>query len=186
MRTVLAFSLTCLLATNLLLPAMAEVYKRVNPDGSVEFTDVPSSKEEQPVTLPPPSTYQAPAPVMPQPKTAPQVSASKYTALSIVSPANDATLRDNAGNIEVKVSLSPALQAGHKLVLLVDGSSQGETTDNTFALTNLERGSHQLTAEVRDAKGETLISSASVTVFLHRHSILFKRNPPPHSGKTIP
>lgn len=186
MRTLLALTLIYLLAATLVTPAMAEVYKRVNPDGSVEFTDVPASEEEQPIALPPASTYRAPTLAPTQQKATPTVTATRYTALTIVSPANEATLRDNAGNVEVKVSLSPALQSGHQLVLLVDGSSQGGVSGNSISLTNLNRGSHQLQAEVRDAEGKSLISSAAVTVYLHRHSSLFKPSTAPTNAKPIP
>jgi hypothetical protein len=186
MRALIVLCLFALLAW-LTSPVLAEVYKRVNPDGSVEFSDVPSSKKDQPVDLPPPSTFEAPQLSPPSPpRVDPNASNFAYTSLSIVSPANEATLRNNAGNIEVSAALTPALQPGHKLVLLLDGNRQGEASGNTFKLTNLDRGSHQLTVEVRDADGKTLIASPSVTIYLHRHSILFNPNKTPAQGKPKP
>lgn len=63
--------------------AKAEVYKRTNPDGSVEFTDVPSKQKEEPVPLRPMSTFKAPptAPIRSTPQ--PQAQPGKYTEISI-------------------------------------------------------------------------------------------------------
>lgn len=162
--------------------AHAEVYKRTNPDGSVEFTDVPSKQEEKPVPVNPMNTFKAPpAPALrstPKPKASED---KKYTAISITSPANEASIRNNAGNITVNVSLEPALQPGHKLVLLVDGTSKPASDDATkddgstpgnFELSNIDRGSHSLVAQVLNEEGETMISSTPVTVYLHRYSAI--------------
>jgi|AMFO01.1.fsa_nt_gi hypothetical protein len=153
-------------------PAVAEVYKRTNPDGSVEFTDVPSKQEEEPVPLNPTNTFEAPSAPLQQSTPKPKASQEKYSAISITSPANEATIRDNTGAITVNVSLTPALQSGHKLVLLVDGSQKGESTSGSFELTNLDRGSHSLAAQVLDDAGKTVISSTAVTIFLHRQSVI--------------
>lgn len=163
----------------------AEVYKRTKPDGSVEFTDVPSKQEEEPVPVNPMNTFKAP-PVPALRSSTPEPRASedkKYTAISITSPANEASIRNNAGNITVTVSLEPALQPGHKLVLLVDGTpkpasddtaddaEKAESAPGNFELNNIDRGSHSLEAQVLNEEGKTVISSTPVTVYLHRYSV---------------
>ena len=151
----------------------AEVYKKVNPDGSVEFTDVPKSSDETPVPLSPMTTFKpttAP-PISSSPKST-KPSISKYTSVSITSPANEETIRDNAGNLTVTASLTPNLQPGHKMILLDNGTNQGESTSGSFKLSNVDRGSHVLTIQVQDATGKVLISSEPVTVFLHRQSAI--------------
>jgi len=152
---------------------MAEIYKRTNPDGSVEFTDVPRSDEEKPVPLSPMSTFKTtPAPAPQRATSNARADAKKYSAISVASPANEATIRDNTGTVKVSVSLSPALRSGHKLVLLVDGEQKGESRSGSFTLNNLDRGSHSLVAQVVDKAGKALISSAPVTVYLFRQSAI--------------
>ncbi len=148
----------------------AGLYKHVNPDGSVEFTDFPRSTQDKPVILSPMSTF-TPTPVPPV-RSTPQKTAgtTQYTAANITSPANEATIRDNTGKLTIKTSVTPSLQPGHKIVLLNNGEKKGESTTGFFELNNVDRGAHILTIQVQDSTGKTLISSQAVTVFLHRRS----------------
>jgi hypothetical protein len=57
-------------------------------------------------------------------------------------------------------------------VLLVDGTQSGESASGSFELSNLDRGSHSLTAQVLDDADEVVVSSTPVTVFLHRYSAI--------------
>lgn len=164
--------------------ANAEVYKRTNPDGSVEFTDVPDNQETKPVELSPMSTY--PAPPAPQPTRSRATSreeAKQYDTITITSPANDDTIRDNQGNLTITVDLSPGLKSGHNLVILLDGSKQAEGKSTTVSLSNIDRGSHQIQAQVVDAEGKSLAQSESITVHLKRFSQLFKKSTPPPASK---
>jgi len=171
MYTLIHFLVLLMLMVVVATPASAEIYKRTNPDGSVEFTDVPRSDEEKPVPLSPMSTFKTtPVPRKATPST--QADAKKYAAISVTSPASEATIRDNTGTIKVSVSLSPALRSGHKLVLLVDGVQKGESASGSFTLNNLDRGSHILIAQVLDKAGKVLISSAPVTFYLFRQSVI--------------
>jgi hypothetical protein len=155
-----------------LTPASAEVYKRTNPDGSVTFTDVPSKQNEDIVPLSPMSTFKAPVAPPVRSNSTTKTTPGKYTAISITSPADDSAIRDNAGNLTVNVSLTPGLQSGHTLVLLVDGAQQGKSASGSFALSNLDRGNHSLVAQVVDKEGTTIISATAVTIHLQRTSVI--------------
>jgi len=172
MQTFIRFFVLLVLTASVAAPAVAEVYKRTNPDGSVEFTDVPRSDTEKPVPLGPMSTFKA-IPAAPQ-RTSPTSRANvrTYSAISITSPTDEATIRDNTGTIEVSTSVSPPLRPGHKFVLLLDGEQKGESVSGSFTLNNLDRGSHSLTAQVVNKAGKTLISSTPVTVYLFRQSAI--------------
>jgi hypothetical protein len=154
LATVLAINLSfgLLLSATAINTVKAEVYKQVNPDGSVEFTDVPKNKDEAPVPLSPMSTFKATpvTPISSSPKSS-KPTAIEYTNVSITSPANEATIRDNAGNLTVTANLVPVLQPGHKMVLLDNGANRGESTSGSFTLSNVDRGSHVLTVQVQDA-----------------------------------
>lgn len=150
----------------------AEVYKKVNPDGSVEFTDAPKNEDATPVPLSPMSTFKAtPAPPISSAPKASKPSAVKYSNVSITSPANEETIRDNAGNLTVTASVTPSLKSEHKMVLLDNGAAVSESTSGSFTLSNVDRGAHTLSIQVQDSAGKVLISSNPVTVYLHRHFI---------------
>jgi hypothetical protein len=156
--------------------AMAEVYKRVNPDGSVEFSDVPDKKGEKPIAIEPSSSYSPPK--QPLTLSAPKGTGKKvfagYDSLNITQPEDGATIRDNTGNLTVSVTSSPALQDSDSYVLLMDGSKVGEGRNGTFKLNNLPRGSHTLTVQIQDGEGSNLIQSGAVTFNLKRFSKLLK------------
>lgn len=150
----------------------AEVYKQVNPDGSITFTDKPGGKNKTPVPLSPMSTFEA-SPAAPASSPQESTSISKgYTSVNITSPANDETIRDNTGSFTVTAAVAPGLQSGDKMVLLDNGSPQGESTSGNFTLSNIDRGAHALTVQVQNSAGKTLISSKAVTIYLRRHSAL--------------
>ena len=153
--------------------SIAEVYKRTNPDGSVEFTDIPDSAKEKPVEMEPLPTFTPPL-VRPQRPAREPTDLTRYDSVAITSPVNDATLRDNTGNVSVTVTVSPTLRANHRVVLLLNGKQMDESSSGSFQLTNIDRGSHQLQAKVQDAKGKTLLSSDTITFHLHRTSILHR------------
>src|SRR3569833_4424043 len=103
-----------LLAFVIATPALAAVFKTVRPDGSVVYSDQPPRDEAQPHTLPPLQTIPAEnlAPAAPPPNRSSSNNgpvAEIYQSLAIVQPEQDATLRDNPGNITVQVALAPPL-----------------------------------------------------------------------------
>lgn len=102
-----------------------------------------------------------------------------YTAISIARPEAEETIHDNAGTVEVALSLSPPLQAefGHRVKVFLDGVALPETrTESGFTLTEIDRGAHTLQAAVVDSAGHALITSAPVTFYMWRASALFRRH----------
>ncbi|WP_455217373.1 DUF4124 domain-containing protein [Kaarinaea lacus] len=167
-----------LVSCALISSATAGVYKRVNPDGSVEFTDIPNEVDQKPVEVSPPSSYTAPR--MPPPKAEPvagpppEKAPTSYESVAIASPANDATLRDNAGNVSVTAISKPPLHKDHTFILMMDGKQVGKDPKGKFQLTNLDRGSHSFSVQISDEKGKMISKSQPITVHLHRASAMHR------------
>jgi hypothetical protein len=162
--------------------ADAAVYKSVDAQGNVVYTDDPEGNGE-PVKLPPLSTVPPPK-YLRSPTTATlpgtDSQAAFYAQLAITAPAPDETLRDNTGDVTVKVALQPALDksAGHRLQYFLDGQPQGEPSVADKALiANVPRGTHTVDVAVFDAGGNELQRAPSVRFYLHRQSINFPRGP---------
>jgi len=154
----------------------AAVYMERDAEGNITFTDHPASPTAKPVELPPPSTYQPPPLPPPQPAAPPAAAETAgYTQLHIVSPANDEPLRENNGQVNVELAISPALKPGHRLRLLLDGQVVAEGTDPHFQLDNVDRGTHQLQVDVVSADGQVLLESPVTTFHLLRY------HPPAHA-----
>ncbi len=158
--------------------AAAQVFKSVDPNGDVTFSDQPQKGSEE-VEIQPVTTF-----TPPRLTTAPTPTATKkqpptdYHALEIASPPNDATIRDGSGRITVNVTVSPRLDTanGHAITLDLDGKqAQGPSDTGVFTLENVDRGTHALVAHVRNAEGGIVRSSAPVTVHVHRHSVQRRR-----------
>lgn len=174
MRSSIAF-LVVLFGLPMLAPAA--IYKWVDADGTVHFSDTPREGAEE-VHVAPPQIYTAPRvpPITPRPA-APEAPAA-YQRFELLAPTNDATLRENTGAVTLSFAVDPPLKtgAGHRLVVLLDGKPVSEGRSATLTLENVDRGTHSLQGRIVDGRGKVLISSQSITVHLQRHSILL---PPP-------
>ena len=169
----LGFLLTLLLL--LTAPATA-AYKWIAPDGSVSFSDLPPHPDAEKVPLSRTQIF-APPPVKPATAQTPKNQIDKkpapYSSITITQPTHDAAIRDNAGNITISVSVTPALRTkqGHKITITLDGAVVATNTSGQVNLQHIDRGSHTLSASVIDSKGTTLISSDASTFHLQRISI---------------
>lgn len=98
---------------------------------------------------------------------------TKYSYLKIVSPENDATVRNNTGTLSISFAIKPALntEQGHYFSLMMDGKTvQDKLASTSVSLNNVDRGTHNLLIYVKNKKGKTLRKSKPVTVYIHRQS----------------
>lgn len=154
-------------------PALAEIYRSIGPDGTVIFSDRKARGAEK-VDLPPLPVYTPRAQAPPSPALAPgQSGLTSYKSLRMLKPANEETIHDNNGLVEVSLALDPALDRGqgHRIRVSLDDTEHTiETTSVRFS--NIDRGTHVLRASVVDEKGKILITTKPVTIYLRRPSRL--------------
>jgi len=101
--------------------------------------------------------------------------AEPYATLVILEPAAEATLRDNGGNVPIRVTTSPRLQrhAGHRLRVALDGTLRSDSSTRArITLRNVDRGRHEIVAVIVDETQTELARSRPVTFYLHRRSLL--------------
>ena len=183
-----------LLYAGLMSPAVAaSIYKTVDKDGNVVYTDVPpkntgtqqNGDRSIEIDVSNSNTYVAPKP--------PQRSRTQdtlvgnegstettYSRLEIVYPSDDEAIRNNAGNINFSVATTPDLHSGHQFEVLLDGkplADKGETNSGSgLALTNVDRGTHVASVQIVDANGTVIIASKPVTFHLLRANLNTRRN----------
>lgn len=167
----------------------AEVYRWIDADGQVHYSDRPHEGAES-FDLPEAQTFTAP--VIQRKKTgADDAEAEKvtnYSELGIINPTDGQTRWNIPGDVDVSLSLAPELQPEHTVLLYLDGQTVGSSSsgDLTFKLTEVLRGTHALHAEVHDAAGNTLIESSPVSFTVLKTSVLNPNNPnnipPPVAG----
>ena len=164
--------------------ASAEVYKTVNPDGSVTYSDV---KTENAEAITPPELTPTPAVKYPKKKPAAKADdrdkkqALPYKTFIIASPVNNGTIRNNSGTILISMNIAPKLQTDykHSLTILLDGkvAKEGITTMQA-QLNNVDRGMHSITAQIIGKDGKLIKTSASITIHMKRHSKLHVNKKP--------
>lgn len=186
MRASLPIILLCCLP----LTAAAAIYKWVDADGTVHFSDTPRDGAEE-VHVAPPQTYEPGDLPAFTPRPEPPTPVPAYTRFELTSPADDSTIRDNTGAITVTFAVEPELKAeqGHRLVVLLDGQGHDPVQATSVTLENVDRGTHSLQGQIIDADGNAVISSQSIQVHLHRQSLqmpLRKPSPPPPAKKAAP
>lgn len=173
--------------------AADQIYRTVDADGNVVFTDVPPANATgepagKAVDLPPSNTYQSetPPPAQSQPETdestAEPAAASYYDDLSIVDPTNDQTIRSNNGDMLIQAVVDPPLRSDHRLLLTFDGApTDMQANGGVFELTNVDRGTHTAAARIVDANNEVVMESQPVTFTVQRYH-LPPPTPTPHPG----
>lgn len=134
------------------------VYKTVDDNGNVIFTDKPSEEAETIKIQELENTIGNPNPAKYKPST-PKVEAFTYKSFTVTSPASGAGVRSNNGNVTISLSLEPALNRGHKVLISLDGKQIG--TGLSVSLQNVDRGTHSISAKVIDNNGKSLISTSS-------------------------
>lgn len=163
--------------------AFSEIYRSVDKDGNVTYSDHPDIDAEK-MEFQELTTYTSP----PQKQikkagnkktgqTGNHAPDASYSGLKILSPASKDTIRDNTGSVAVQLQVTPKLRIklGHRFVLSIDGKQVASTTVPRYKLTNIDRGSHTLTAQIMNQKNKALTRPVSVSFHMHRHSKLFKK-----------
>jgi len=155
--------------------ASAEVFRSIGEDGAVLYSDKPSPGAE-PVDVPPPSSYTPPT--LPTVRSTPspsvgdaqskEATTDTYQTFALATPTPDEPIRQNAGNVPFSFEVSPALRAGHRIRVLLDGLPVQEATDPFGSLENVDRGTHTLAGELIDDNGRVIARTDSVEFHLLR------------------
>lgn len=157
------------------------IYKTVDEEGNVTFTDSPpANQESEKVELRPINTQRA-TPPPPKPEAAnaktresdyeeEQAATTPYTVNRLVRPLEGSTVPTGQLEVPVRMNLVPALQEGHSIVFYHNESAEnppGRSTSTT--LRNLTRGQHTIYAEVWDAHGKVVAKTQKVTFYVQRY-----------------
>lgn len=171
--TLIAFSI---LSTLLAVSAAAEVYKHVDKNGNVTFSDEPQSGSEEvkvrpvtTITLPKMRDVQA---QQQQSEQSGQDNPDPYNRVTFTAPEDNSAFHSGNGDIEFQVSSSPGLRRGHRFEVDLDGQPVGQNPGGTFTVRNMDRGTHTASVFVVDNQGQRVQSGESVTFTVHRPSII--------------
>ena len=171
--------LALLFATGL----QAEVYKVVDENGNVTYTDQAPPDGSAPIQLPelsvvttdyPPQTESgagdeaADAEAAGEPT--PRELRKMFRDFSITRPAQEETIWGTDRPVVVSWGSSAAFQPDMSVRLYVNGKPQAPSQERMAAL-QMERGEHQVYAELLDARGRRIVVTPTVTFFVKQNAV---------------
>ena len=166
----IAFFLCLMLAVG--AAQAGKVYKYTLSNGDVVYSDKPPPADQgEEVTLEPLQGFSLPRPPPLEDSTAKkkdEPESDGYQEFKVTSPANNATIRDNGGNVPVSLSLTPGLRSGHRIEVMMDGQPIGSGSGTSVTLTEVDRGTHTVQAAVKDSDGKEIARNNSVIFHLKR------------------
>jgi len=174
----LPFTLICIFCSS--LAAAATVYKWVDENGVVHYSDQPHENAEK-VPLKAPQTYTAPktqsAPMRPF-DDRPQKSAPVYQSCGLSQPAAD-QVYTNTDTVTAGVTTQPAVRPGDTAVVTLDGQRVPgvPASGGQFTISPVDRGTHSIQVVVVDPTGVTVCSSPAVTFHVQQPSLLSPTRP---------
>jgi len=144
-------------------PSNAEIYRWVDADGRVHFSDRRTLDAER-VDV----RFSAPTGSNPTntlgPSSTDEAYRGPYAALGILTPGLDETLTETESGVPVSLQIDPTLIGGHRLLLLLDGNALPvEGAHTQFKLTGLGAGSHRLQLQIRGTDDRIVAQSAPRT-----------------------
>jgi hypothetical protein len=179
MRTTL-FTLLSLATLASTVTVAATVYKWVDEDGVVHYSDQPHENAQK-VELKAPQTYSAqkgPSTVPANRPAPPKSSPQAYQSCSISEPTNDQVFT-NTSTVNAGVNATPTIRPGDTAIVTMDGQRIPgvPATGGQFTITPVDRGTHSIQVVIQDAQGNPVCQSASVTFHVQQPSLLNPQAP---------
>ncbi len=146
------------------------IYKVVGKDGSVTYTDKPQQNAEALAFDVKTQNVVTAAKATPPPPPKPAAPKPNYR-VEIKSPAPEATIRNNLGELTISAAQTGAPKAPiYRLIF--DDAPLASNTSGVFKLSGIHRGAHTYKVELTNNTGKTLASSPLQTLYLHQASAL--------------
>ena len=160
----------------------AQVYKVVDENGNVTYTDEPPEPGAEPMTLPEISVIETDYADQPAPLSSSDDSSSdgpksprelrrEYGDFRILEPQPDQTYWGTENMVVVSWGADAPYEDGMVVSVVIDGRSIDSEASGNMPLT-LDRGEHQVYAILKDSQGRRIITSDIVTFHVKQASRL--------------
>jgi len=174
-------------------PLSAQVYKVVDEDGNVSYTDQAPADGSGPIELRPISVIEAPTYETPAKASKDDTQdGEKEMSLSylrknfkdfaIISPQSEESVWRPDGPIPIAWSTQYALLEGMQVIIYLDGKRHTATTQQMIGVPNMDRGEHTVKAELRDSKNRIVAATDQVRFFVRQPGLYNRANVNPNGG----
>ena len=184
-----AITLTAFFLLSVSLAWAADVWKVVDEDGNVVYTDQPPEDGSPPMKLPELSIIETDIQVNQTPAGANAAGDGEVKALTsgelrklyrdfrIIRPLPEETFWGTASTVVVTWGSTTPITPDLNVRLFVDGKAQEAPAAGAVSLT-LDRGEHKVFAELRDSRNRRIMKTKPVTFFVKQNSVNFNRARP--------
>ena len=165
------------------MTAYGQIYKVVDKDGNVTYTDQAPGDGSEPMKLPELSVvstdYEAEQATSEVDQVVEEEEGAEltrrelrrlYRDFRISRPAPEETFWGTENTVVVGWESPEPLQEGMKVQFTIDGAKQPASQENMMALT-LDRGAHTVSALLLDARGRPLATAETVTFYVHQQTV---------------
>lgn len=178
------------IATALFLLAAApvcatDIYKTVDENGQIIYTDRPPTPDARPISLRELSVVEAPSYAPSQRERAEAASderisinemRSRYRDFKLVSPAPDQNFWGTGQVATIAWAAGAPLEPGMSVVYFVNGEAVSDaTTASTFNTQPMDRGEHTARVDLLGPNNQVVASAGPVTFHVKQNSRLFNR-----------
>lgn len=168
------FVLIALLLLFLTPAGQAGLYRWVDAQGQVHYSDMPRPGSEE-ITVRKTNVSQSFRTTTSSDASALQTAGDeaarfRYTEVVVTTPTAEETLINIGGRVNVNLAIDPELQKGHGIVLYLDGRPlfQEPQARTSFVIENVFRGTHTVRAAVHSASGKVLYNTEAVTFYVRQ------------------
>lgn len=161
--------------------AQAQVYKTVDEDGNVTYTDQPPGPGAEPVELPGISVIESVPMAPPAAKEDAELDEGQqvtdirelrrgYKDFKITSPTQDEYIQGTGNLVTIAWDTRYELQPGMAVIISLDGSPLEPTVAPSVSIQQVDRGEHTASARLVDADLRTIATASPVTFYVRQFS----------------
>jgi len=162
--------------------AAQDIYKTVDENGNVVYTDQKPSEDAEPITLKELSVVEPTRIGDMQVVAAGDESADDAEVdyqLKIVSPTDEQVIWNTAYVLDVTVSVGRQLPAGAQFVYRVDGQTRATSQQLSVSIEEVWRGEHNLAVELRNADNAVLDTAGPIVFYMKQGAPQLRPNAGP-------
>lgn len=153
-----------------------QIYKSLAPDGSVVYSDTPTNNA-QPMTVKPIPTIPAfssyphdGAKPLQHKVSTPLPNEINYQTFSFVEPIKNSSFHSAGGVVQIVLKLNPDLRPTDSVKILLNDKPVAIQKNLSLSLTNIDRGTHTLTAHIL-SDNNIVLKSTNTSFTIHRPSV---------------
>ena len=166
-------TLLLVLCTSSFINAQTPIYKSVDENGNVIFSDEPPTPEATPYDIPD-ANLSVISTVRANPRQTNRQQPNSLDTIKrtfdFISPGVDETFWGTSATLRVQLDIKPRLTSNLSIILYIDGEQVREINTNQVNINSIERGTHTVRAELVDQNGNILEQAGPRTFFMKQHS----------------